>query len=95
MASASKMLGDAALLCLLPGLEQTSLSSAGIYVTTASCLHLVVHRNGDLLQFLSPVNQLHSLFVPFFSQLTFSILLLFEILHCFRSLSPPKIKCST
>lgn len=31
----------------------------------------------------------------FFSQLTFSILLLFKILHCFRSLSPPKIKCST
>lgn len=65
MAKASQVLGDAALLCLLPGLEQTSLSSAGIYVTIASCLLLVVYRNGDLLQFLSPVNQLHSLSVPF------------------------------
>lgn len=65
MASASKMLGDAALLCLLPGLEQTSLSSSGIYVTTASCSLLVVYRNGDLLQLLSPVNQLHSLSEPF------------------------------
>lgn len=65
MASARKMLGDAALPCLLPGLEQTSLSRAGIYVITASCLLLVVYRNGDLLQFLSLVNQLHSLSVLF------------------------------
>lgn len=65
MASASKMPVDVALLSGLPGLEQTSLSSAGIHVTTASCFLLVAYRNGDLLQFLSPVNQLHSLSVPF------------------------------
>lgn len=76
MAKASKMLGDAAVLCLLPAWSRP-FSSAGIYVTTASCLLLVVYRNGDLPQFLSPVNQLHSLSVLFFSQLTFSISLLF------------------
>lgn len=65
MASASKMLGDAALICLLPGLEQTSFQCWDFYVTTASGFLLVVYRNRDLLQFLSPVNQLHSLSVPF------------------------------
>lgn len=45
--SASKVLGDAALLCLLAGFEKTSLTGAGIYATIASHLLFVVHRNGD------------------------------------------------
>lgn len=62
--SASKVLGDAALLWLLAGLEKLSLTSAGIHLRDNSfSLAFGSPQKWGPLQLASAVNQLHSLFV--------------------------------
>lgn len=73
MASASKMLGDAALICLLPGLEQTSFQCWDLCDNSFWLPSGSLQKQGPAAVPISCQSTPQSI-CAFFSQLTFSIL---------------------